>query len=325
MKMQEFINQEFIQVADNELKQLFDKQQSKSLIGKIETIGLGEDFDNIELLAELFKNEKQLTKLKLTCFILDQLTKIDKFEFSLSDLKIIEKRIEAKPENKLLHLLWVYQQLNIFKEEEFFETEVIDFFKLLFNDYVYLVELEDFFVETRISTEILYQERLRNSNELLHPVFVEAVYKYPVNLYIKKTLGYICYFKGAYSESLNILNSLIDNIQKYDISIDEMDYLEMIEYSALNYDKLGDDRKVSECVEYVLSNLPVGIFLDGKEEEIASYAKDSFFLRMRLNMKRDNKQKVLDDYCRVKEDLHWGGWGNDYADVMKYAEENITV
>ena len=321
MKLHEFIDQEFKKIAANELNQLFDEQQSKSLFVMIDDIFLGEDFDNLEELTELIKSDKNLIKLKHTCFILDQLVKIDDFEFSLSDLRIIKKRIENEPENKLFPLIWVYQELNVFKKEEFFETEVADFFVVLFDNYDYLVELEDFFDETRISTEILWQERLKNSNELLYPVFVNAIEKYPFNLYLKRILGYICYFKSNYNESITLLKSVIDAIHERNIFIDELHYLEIIEYMAMNYDKLGENEKMSECVKYVLSNLPVMEDDKGKETEVPSWAIDSFFLRMRLNMKNNDKQKVIDDFNKIKEDLYLWEWENDYPDVMNYIEE----
>ena len=53
MKLHEFIDQEFKKIAANELNQLFDEQQSKSLFVKIDDIFLGEDFNNLEKLSYL--------------------------------------------------------------------------------------------------------------------------------------------------------------------------------------------------------------------------------------------------------------------------------
>lgn len=330
MKIQEFINQEFKEIVVNELNQTIDLQQRESLITKSDTFDLGEDFDNLDDIIELFEKEEVLSKLKFSGFILEQIFKIDDLEYSLNDLDSINKQILNRPTNKLLPLLWVYQQINVFKEEEFFEKEVAEFLELLFEKYNYLVEFEDFFKETGIRYEILWQERLRNSNEILFPIFQKAVQRYPGNIYLKKILGFIRYFNGAYSESVDILNFVLKTIKENDLSIDELVYLEILEYQAMNYDKLGDEDKVSEYVEYILSNLPKASFDDG-DIEIVDWTIDTFFLRMRLNMKKEDKQKVLEDYERVKEGVIekvLEEYGNKYPDVIEYVmkyEKNVKI
>ena len=329
MKLHEFIDQEFKKIAANELNQLFDEQQSKSLFVKIDDIFLGEDFNNLEKLSDLIKKDKNLRKLKSTQFILDQLIKIDDFEFSLNDLKLIKKQMKYEPNNRLLPLFWVYQQLDVFKEEEFFETELSEFFRELFVKFDYLVELEDFFYETNIAFETLHHERLKNSSELLYPLFRDAVNMYPDNFYLKKVLGMLCYNKGDFNESLTILNSIneafgpLSELEQNDLISDlGFDYLELMQYMALNYDKLGNYEKVSECVEYVLANLPIVYTIEGKDDVDTFSYLDSFFLQMRLNMKKENALKVLDNYNRIEDNLEFYDWASVYPDVIKYVEDN---
>jgi hypothetical protein len=324
MKLHEFINQEFKQVAAKEINQLFDAEQSKSLCNKIDAIVLDPELEEIENLAGLFDQDKDLRKLKNAAFVLDKLVKLNDLEFSPKELEYVKNRMNSRPDDRLLPLLWIYGQIYIFENEECFESEVAGFFKLLFEKFRFLVEIDNFFEETRINEEVLNAERLRNSNEFLYPVFADAVDRYPENLHIRRILGYICYYKGTYTESIDHLNRVIRIIREKDLLMDELDYPKIMEYLALNYDKLGDDEKVSECVENVLSNLPLAVYSDGSEAEASDPAIPSFFLRMRLNIKNRNRQKVLEDYNRVKEYLLLWDWENDFPDVMKFVEGTNT-
>ena len=320
MKTNEFIYRELVNTIISEISKTYSEKKSKQLAEQLAAFDIGDELENLDELPGIVSEVVDLSNLNNSKFFIQQVINVDDLEFAKADLGLIEKRLSGGDNHKLLQLLWVYQKLDMFKEDEFFETEVTDFVKILLGEYDHLLALEDFFGETGIANELLHYERVKDSCGSLLPLFKDASEKHPEIAYLKKTLGFLYYHNGNYESALGQLGSYNDELASKDQSVDEVDYLEVVEYMALCHDKLGNDEKVSECVEFVLSNLPV-LHYEGQEEVMVSQNLNSFFLRMRQNIRKGNRQEVLDDYRRIKNELQWWDWANEFADVLQFVEE----
>lgn len=323
MSIYDFIQEEFKSIAVSEAKQLLETELLNSVIQEIEQIHFGNELEDLEeKLINLEKN-KGFLKLKLTNTISIFLLNLYNLEYEIQDLIRIQNLMDKNPDNKLLPLIWVFYQLDAFEEDELLEKDVADFFQVLFNRFDYLIELDDFFENTDIAISTLNQTRLKQSAELLYPVFKDALKQYPENFAIKRLLGEISYHHNLYQVSIELLLDVLKDILNND-ALDELNRIEIMEYLALNYDKLGDDKKVEEYINEIMNNLPIISFSDGTEEIAVDFTIDAFFLNMRLNMKKNDVQKVKEDFELVKSGILVEALEEcekDYPDVIEYVEK----
>ena len=320
MSIYDFIQNEFKSVALNEAKQILDTDLINSLIPKIEKINFGDELVFLE--EKLFELEKieGFTKLKLSNTISYFLLNLYNLDFEIYDIIRIQNLIDKYPDNKLLPLIWVFYQLDAFEEDELLEKDVADFFQVLFDRFGYLIELDNFFEDTDIANNTLNQNRQKQSSELLYPVFKVALKQFPKNIAIKRILGEISYYHKRYQESIDLLLDVLKEIPNND-ALDELNRIEIFEFLALNYDKLGNDAKTSEYVDIIMDNIPVFTDANGNKSETIDFSIDAFFLRMRFNAKKGDKEKVREDYNKLKNAVFAAQleeYEKEYFDVMNF-------
>lgn len=332
MTIYKFIEQEFKLLAKTEISEQFSKALSEELITEVSAISLidEEELDSTEM-TTLFETRSELTKLTITFFILDQINKASEREYSETDLRRIEKKIAQYPKNNILPILWVFQKIDYFEEEECFDAELVDFYKTVFDKYAYLMDIDDFFEETDLLISFLTYSRLEKSFDVYYPVFKKAAKKYPKHIEILKEYGIILYFKEDYIQSLTCFKTIKDITEEEKQTQEAYRYLEeldALQFMAMNYNRLGEYEKLSSCVDFVLSSLPRFDWVDldgnsGTDYDTMSYI-DSFLLRMKLSLKKNDSVKFMEDYKKINGDLEWYNWAADYPEVFEYLNKLET-
>jgi len=240
-----------------------------------------------------------------------------------TDLKKVNELIQLQPGNRLLPFFWIIINIESFAAEESFKREMVSFYNVIFEKYGYLIDLENFFEETCLVNPNFF---IRNAEcDYFIPVFQKAVERFPEKLALKKSLALLLYNNQDYRGTIEILKSthyqiqntteLPENIrQDYFYSFDYIDSMQLL---ALSFEKLGDYEQVPYCLNFVFNHLDQYV-----EPDIFSYM-DSFFLRMRINLRKGEYQKVKEDYQTIKDflDIDAEHWIDEYGDVLNQIDK----
>lgn len=328
MKTYQFINQEIQQIVQQEAAKMYNEKTASEILKRVKEHELKDDMDeidDIDIILDYMESDHELQSLSVMALITKLFRQYNEDEFNAESSHLVTEALEEDPSNRMLWLFWVLVQISLFEEEEFFDTDLAKFLSEIFQRCPYLVDLEEFFDATFSYALFMTHERLTSQTEIYLPVFESAMKKYPAKAIIRQYVGLMYYHLERYEESLVIFDQLkVSLAKKFElrerIYIDDghFDYLFIIEMLARNYDILGKQDHVEELVELVINNLPVVYYLGGKEEEDAGSYADSFFLRMRLNVKKNKIQKVFEDWDRIKEQVFYvEDYEAAYPDVFK--------
>lgn len=336
MKTYEFFNQEIYSLVSREAAEKFNVEKTEKILKWIREnrIEDEDELDDMEDFLEKAQKNDELSALPLTSFVLNMLRKYDEFEIAEKDHASILEAQEQDPNNKLLHLLRVISQLEMFEEQEFSFKEKLDFLKDILNNHGYLIKLEDIFENLHGLLELLTYEGMTQHQDEFLALVEFAAKTYPEKVAFKHFLGTIYHYTGRsqealeqFSSMLDIANAAIDNDSFYNIDANHFFYpFDLLQYMALCYDQLGKDEQTQALVNEVIDNIPIISGPDDDDDEgfedITSYL-DSFLLRMRINIKSGNMELVFRDWVRIK-DSFWdiSYFEEQYPDVFKVVYED---
>lgn len=235
-----------------------------------------------------------------------------------TDLKKVNELIQSQPGNRLLPFFWIIINIESFAAEESFKREMTSFYNVIFEKYGYLIDLENFLEETCLVNPNFYIGNAES--DYFIPVFQKAVEKFPEKLALKKSLALLLYNNQDYNGTIEILKSIhykIKNTIEIEGNISQdyfysFDYIDSMQLLALSFEKLGDYEQVPYCLNFVFNNLDQYV-----DPDIFSYM-DSFFLRMRINLRKGEFQKVKTDYQTILPflDIDSEHWYEEYGDVL---------
>jgi tetratricopeptide (TPR) repeat protein len=340
MKLQEFIARELFGIAESVITRSFSNEQSKILIERAKLLLTGKDIPDYEELLTIIQNDEQLSSLKSFKWHVEQLVKINEYYGNLldkpsdlfieTDIKNVIELIKSQPVNRLIPFFWIIYNLESFNARESFNREIASFYKEVFEKYGYFIDLDDFLTETDLLNPNYFIENVEE--DYFVPVFQKAIDRYPQKLALKKSLAIIFYKNQNYKSSLEIFKSICDQIESKSKILNVIredyfynnDFLDTLEYIALNYEKLGETEEVPYYVNYVLENLPSLSSSEGEEPQKDIYSFiNSFFLRMRINLRKGEYQKVKEDYQTVKAfmDIDPQHWYDEYGDVLNQMDK----
>ncbi len=328
MKTNEFIFQELQGLSIKDVKNLLPENEQSEVIEYITQIFNSNGVSDIENLLVLIKEDEKLGRLKNLTFIIEQLMKVNDFDFSIANFQNIEQRVKNDPKNRIYSLLWVMFKINLFETDEYLDIEYSEFLKAVFEKFDYLVNLDDFLNETRVLLIKPFWESWES--EIFQPVFETASKKYPQKHALKRILSQIYFKNEDYKPALDCLEEIMGSIKSDlktrknksigDIEFPYFEYLETVQlYGIINY-ILGDHEKAIQLLTFVINNLPKVEFENGEEDEVLSYI-DSFIFRMKYNIQYNRFEYVLQDYQKIKEYLSWGDWQEEYPEVFKYIND----
>jgi hypothetical protein len=336
MKLLEFITNELTAFAEADIRLSYRNGQSKMLLGRVKNLLSDideEDFD-FEGILTTVKNDEQLNSLRTFRWHIEELARINMYygtiidlpsdEFIEADIKKVSELILSQPGNRLLPLFWLIYKMESFKASESFTREIVSFYEVIFEEYSYLVELEDFFKRTNL----LYQSWLVENPEVSFfiPVFRKAIARFPEKLVLKLSVARFMHDNQDYNASVEVLKSVCNQTENLD-NFPEIgpqdsyfydDYIYAKQFLAINYDKLGDPEMVQHYADQV-----IGYFYESGGEDNLSYS-DSFLLRMRINISKSDFLKVREDYVAINSclDMAPGYFHDEYGDVMSFVERD---
>jgi len=335
MKLQEFITNELIAFADSDIRFSLKNGQSKIFLDRVKSLlnEVEEDEINFEKILTEIQNDEKLSTLKTFRWHIEQLARISTYygtiidlpsdAFIETDIKKVNELILSQPGNRLLPLFWLIYKMESFKASESFTREIVSFYETIFEEYGYLVEIDDFFKKTNL----LYQSCLVENPDggCFIPVFQKAIEKFPKKLVLKLSLARFLHDNQNYNGSVEVLKSICnqtENLVKFpDKTTQDSfiydDYIYAKQFLAINYDKMGEIDEVQYYADSVIS-----YFYQSGEEDILSYS-DSFLLRMRINLNNGENQKVIEDYQVIKSCLDMAPeyFQDEYGDVLNFAEK----
>lgn len=336
MKFQEFITNELMAFAGSDIRFSLKNGQSKILLDRVKNIlnEIDEEEIDFEKILTEIQNDEKLSTLKTFRWHVEQLARINTYygtiidlpsdAFIETDIKKVNELILSQPQNRLLPLFWIIYKMESFKASESFTREIVSIYEAIFEEYGYLVEIDDFFKRTNL----LYQSCLVENPEggCFISIFQKAIEKFPEKLVLKLSLARFLHDNQNYNGSVEVLKSICvqtENLIRFpdnatqDSFIYE-DYIYSKQFLAINYDKLGETDKVQYYADSVIS-----YFYQSGDEDILSYS-DSFLLRMRINLNKGENQKVMEDYQVIKSclDMATEYFQDEYGDVLNFAEKD---
>ena len=344
MKLQEFITKELKGIAESDIKRSFNNEKVPVIIERVNSLlAETEAIENYKERLTILQNDELLSSLNWFKWHVEQLVKINECYGNLLDkpsdffietdiINVIEL-IKSQPGNRLAPYFWIIYNLESFNVRESFKREIASFYQELFEKYGYFIELDDFLIETDLLNPNYFIENVEE--DYFVPVFQKAIEKYPQKLALKKSLAFIFYKNKNYKSSLEIFKLICDQIESKTKLLSVIrednfynnDFLYTMEYIALNYEKLGEIDKVPYYVNYVLENLRSLSTPGGEENQKDIYSHiDSFFLHMRINLRKGEYQKVKEDYQTVKAflDIDPQHWHDEYGDVLISIEKMLS-
>jgi hypothetical protein len=340
MKMQEFITKELMRIAGSDIIRSFSNEKSKILIEHIKLLLTDQDILDYNELLIIIKNDEQLSSLKTFKWHVEQLVKINKSYGSIfdppsdnfieTDIKNVNELIKSQPKNRLLPFFWITYNIEALRANELFISDMASFYEVIFTKYGYFIDLDDFFKKTDLLNPNYFIEN--SVGDYFIPVFQKAVERFPEKLALKKSLALFLYKNQNYKGTVEILKSIFDQIQNNDKfpvcytqdNFYSYDYIDLMQLIALSYEKLGEIDKVPHYVNNVLENLLSINTIDGEENQKDIYSHlDSFFLRMRINFRNGEYQKVKEDYQTILPflDIDSEHWDHEYGDILNQLDK----
>ena len=324
MRTEEFVLNELKESFINEANNCFRAEELVLVKTKIDKSISKEALKDIVLIEKIAK-DKQLAKLKYSISTLLTINDVnvifDDFDHEIFPIKMLLDQIIKKksdnPKNRIFPYFWVKTSVRYFKIEEYFESEIVAFYKEFFENYDYLLDLDDIEYETDYprlpSGGDIY------SNIELTKVFEKAVEKYQNNLTL---IFLLIYFYGAQNkmdkaeiEVHKYLNSLPERYKRFEYEdykdrehnthLAVLQALAVIKYDSELYDE------ALNAASLLLDNL-IYTEVVGIKRDIRGF-EQSLFIRVTINLKRHNKKALEADYKLIRE-VHTC---LDYSDLKK--------
>ena len=269
------------------------------------------------------------SELKSLFKILNLFLEINDSEFNKELLSKTEKLSEIHKQNDLLIFIWIKLKVLQFEHDEYLDVEYAKFLQKVFTEHCPLTGKIDKFSEV---TGIILKPKweIWNSDifkEPLKKIITECKFRYEIKLILAK----IYFHKYEYDKSLQMLNEIkvAENIKRYVKSrtvnlpdkeyFSYADYIDTIQIIAIIQSIKGEDRNAYKNADFVLKNLP-NFNTPDKDIYQKIFYMDSYFIRMRYNIKNGNKGKVLKDYTQVRDLIEISDWNDRYKDVTEYLE-----
>jgi len=292
MKTEELFDNELLNIVRIEAEAKFGPETAEVITKKIEDYHYDSDeYPEYEEFIEFLKNDEDISSLSDFARIVNVLWEINEDEISRGTLEFVKEQHQLDPSDKLQAILYIRVKVQTLDEEELLDKDLADFLSEVYMKFDYLVELDDFLEGTLDLMRLMTYDILHNQADLFIPVYEQATKKFPSKFALKFYLAEMYYYSKSYEESLALFDEVRLSIERYskdDIRpLDEQLYYysEVVEKIAMIYDKFGEDEKVKTYVDYVINNLPIAYELGGGETECVDFHVNSFFLRMRQNMK----------------------------------------
>ena len=334
MKTEEFVLNELKESFINEAKNCFRGEELISTELKIAKLISKEALKDIDLIKVISK-DKALAKLKYSISTLltinDIFTVFDDYYLEVFPIKKlldqIRKKMTHNPKNRIFPYLWVKLSVRYFKVDEYFESEVVAFYKELFENYDYLIALDNMSLDTdylKFPSANLY------NNKELTKVFENAVQKFQNNSSFLEGLIYSYAYQEYFDKALTTidvyLNNLPDKHKKFDYEENEFreyySHLSILQtLTVINYD-LGLIEDALESANLLLDNLAKTEVV-GVKEDIRGL-ETSLFIRVSINLKIGKKEALEYDYnlirrvhtCLDYPDLE----GEKFKDAIEYLD-----
>ncbi len=329
MQINEFIWSEIKQIVRSTNFDNTEKEKVLSFLSMFEEKTLNKNILN-HLLAELkpFSNN-----LKYLFDVLNLLIEINDSEFNKELLSKTKKLLETHKQSDLLRFIWIKLKVLQFKHDEYLDTKYADFLQKVFTEHCPLTGKIDKFSEV---TGIILKPKweIWNSDifeEPLRQIVSECKYRYEIKLILARML----FYNSKYDEAFTLLNNIAKsplaiNFKKRNVNknvtfpdteyFSYADYIDTIQTIAIIQSIKGEDEAAFKNADFVLNNLP-----DFNTPDKGMYQKifymDSYFIRMRYNLKNGNNNEIINDYNEVKKLTDISDWNKRYNDVAEYLDK----
>ncbi len=329
MTTHQFVIEEIKNLVRTEAGSNSDQAKIDELETKIGEIGARmEDFDDLEELVDFMEKDQLISSMKKLNPIITLFRQVDNLDITTESHQLVMEELAKDPSNKLLALIRLITQAEYFEEEEMLDTDFAEFLDDIFENYSFLVELDNVFDDTIYLHGYLYNERLEHQQQIFFPVFERAVKKYPEKYILKFYLAIMLYHREIFLEALSHLYDIKNHMESTaipEIGIKpqdgSLDFYDVLLHMAKCYDQLGKDEQGEILVTHMIENLPIVYWSDGREEEDVQDHTESFMLRMRFNLKKNNMKQVKEDYERIKDFYSFFEFDDEYPDVLKAIED----
>jgi len=326
MKLQEFIIQEIRTVVESEVQ---NNEKKNKVIAFIDAKGA----DILQNLDELQK-DLELSNFKELNYSLSALHELDEFDLSL--FQKVEILIKQYPNNKIFPLVYLFCYKMGLEEQENLKDELslIEYFKLI-QKFDFLIELDNILFEAEL-LKVFLELYDKDTLSQLVPVLNEIIGKYPNKVGFRFYLVQVLFQISAYDDALITIKAIQKDwkaLSDEDFDgLTEEDNVCLVLTLAKIYDKKNDNESALKEVNWVIDNIP-SWEADGEEIQINGF-DEAYFLRMKCNMLKQNKEAVLLDYNALKEydalfefdetsdEISTPDLRNAYADVLHYVEKN---
>lgn len=326
MVLNKFIIQE---LKSTVIKEVNNDAQGKKILAKIDTFGDG----LLERLDEL-DNDLELSDFKELNNTLSVLHELDEFDLSL--FQKAEILIKVYPNNKIFPLVYLFCYKMGLEEQENLKDELslIEYFKLI-QKFDFLIELDNILFEAEL-LKVFPELYGKDTLSQLVPILNEIIGKYPNKLGFRFYLVQVLFQISVYDDALKTIKAIQkdwDSLSDEDFDgLTEEDNVYLVLTLAKIYDKKNDNASALNEVNWVIDNIP-SWEADGEEIQINGF-DEAYFLRMKCNMLKQNKEAVLLDYNALKEydalfeldgssdEISTPDLRNAYAAVLKYVLEN---
>ena len=345
MYLIDFVQTEWLKIAKEEINSIFKLEEALVLS---EGLKIPEFEDSwYEPLLETLKEHKQLKELKNSIFILDLFFKVKNFSTKQKDvmkqkklITFLENRLANNPANKMNTFCVFVAKHNFLLNQEYFEIELTDFFTELFEKYDFLIQMHDFFDQTRLLDIDIPVDVWGSDNFIL--IFENAMKKYPNKFEIKERLAHVYFFKKELTKTLSIINLFLENLNdkqksflyntKYEF-IEQRNHLEFLQLRGRIYYDLKMFDKALIDMNAVLDNLPEKL----ENWSLGPYGNypiigrgiyiQANLIRITINLKKQGNQNDLsvDFSSLTNKNFHFDSdlWEKSFPEAIQYIKKRL--
>ena len=269
---------------------------------------------------------------------------IENKDVGLNDLKFAYQNysilMRLSPDSYLLKFWYIKLRIQLFRNDEYFDNDLIAFYEDVINNYDFIFEIDDFYAETELLNINITREFWLQDAVL--ELFERSVQNKPSCQSYVYSLATIYLARDEYSKIFNICNKYLElnaEIADFDrFSRKYKAYMKIHEVIAIAYFSTNQFDKAKEKVDYILANLPFEGFYseeaynnlpsDEDYPPLESYEEfiQALLIRMSINKQENNiieleaDAKILNNGWIIQLE-QWKEWYPLVAEYIKPAKE----
>ena len=330
MRLNKILTKELNEQIIKEIKTTFDKYKSELVIKYYKN--LSETSSDIDDFYNIIKEDKDLSQLKESNFILENFIKSDNY---LKNISLIKDKALANSNTILYPLLYVVIRLRNFQTEEYFDSELLLFYKEVYENYSHLFKIVDFVKEIEIFDVTLSLEVW--SKVEFKEILKKIIKKHPKNYFIRERLIAIYSRKEEFQNAINLISETIalmdkenifnnDDEQLIDSQLKDL-YLDIIQVRASIYFSLKDNENAKKDADFILNNLPEPLLVDIEENaeqqppRVLDNYIETILIRISINLINNNTDELILDKKAITNEwviVDLLTWQKHYNEAVGY-------